>query len=45
MPLVGGMFVKTADPLLIEELKRRGVLWKRVSHGTDVTVSCARSQT
>ena len=28
LPLVGGMFVKAADPLLIEELKRRGVLWK-----------------
>ncbi|HEY9449200.1 MAG TPA: class I tRNA ligase family protein, partial [Gemmatimonadaceae bacterium] len=28
MPLVGGQFVKTADPLIIEELKRRGVLWK-----------------
>jgi isoleucyl-tRNA synthetase len=28
MPLVGGMFVKKADPLIIEELKRRGVLWK-----------------
>ena len=34
MPLVGGLFVKDADPLLIEELKRRGVLWRagRVSH-------------
>ncbi len=28
MPLVGGLFVKDADPLLIEELKRRDVLWK-----------------
>jgi isoleucyl-tRNA synthetase len=28
MPVVGGLFVKTADPLIIEELKRRGVLWK-----------------
>jgi isoleucyl-tRNA synthetase len=28
MPVVGGMFVKTADPLIIDELKRRGVLWK-----------------
>ena len=28
MPLVGGMFVKKADPLIVEELKRRGVLWK-----------------
>jgi isoleucyl-tRNA synthetase len=28
MPLVGGMFVKQADSLIIEELKRRGVLWK-----------------
>jgi isoleucyl-tRNA synthetase len=34
MPVVGGMFVKDADPLLIEELKRRGVLWKagRITH-------------
>ncbi|MBX6332700.1 MAG: class I tRNA ligase family protein, partial [Gemmatimonadaceae bacterium] len=28
MPIVGGMFVKQADPLIIEELKRRGALWK-----------------
>jgi isoleucyl-tRNA synthetase len=28
MPIVGGKFVKAADPLIIEELKRRGVLWK-----------------
>jgi isoleucyl-tRNA synthetase len=28
LPLVGGMFVKKADPLIIEELRRRGVLWK-----------------
>ncbi len=28
MPVVGGMFVKAADPLIIEELERRGVLWK-----------------
>jgi isoleucyl-tRNA synthetase len=28
LPLVGGKFVKDADPELIEELKRRGVLWK-----------------
>jgi isoleucyl-tRNA synthetase len=28
LPLVGGKFVKDADPDLIEELKRRGVLWK-----------------
>jgi isoleucyl-tRNA synthetase len=34
MPVVGGLFVKDADALLIEELKRRGVLWKagRISH-------------
>ena len=34
LPLVGGMFVKDADPLLIEELKRRGVLWKagKITH-------------
>ena len=28
MPVAGGMFVKEADALLIEELKRRGILWK-----------------
>jgi len=28
LPLVGGLFVKDADPLLIEELRRRDVLWK-----------------
>jgi isoleucyl-tRNA synthetase len=28
MPVIGGMFVKKADPLIVEELKRRGVLWK-----------------
>ncbi|HEU4565284.1 MAG TPA: isoleucine--tRNA ligase [Gemmatimonadaceae bacterium] len=28
MPVVGGMFVKAADPLIVEELRRRGVLWK-----------------
>ena len=28
MPLVGGMFVKKADALIVEELDRRGVLWK-----------------
>ncbi|HEY3285882.1 MAG TPA: isoleucine--tRNA ligase [Gemmatimonadaceae bacterium] len=34
MPLVGGMFVKAADPVIIEELKRRGVLFKdgRLTH-------------
>ncbi len=34
MPVVGGLFVKDADPLLIEELKHRGVLWKagRITH-------------
>jgi isoleucyl-tRNA synthetase len=34
MPLVGGKFVKDADAELIEELKRRGVLWKAgtISH-------------
>ncbi len=34
LPLVGGKFVKDADPLLIEELKRRGVLWKagKITH-------------
>ncbi len=28
MPLVGGQFVKTADPVIIEELERRDQLWK-----------------
>ncbi|HET7188447.1 MAG TPA: isoleucine--tRNA ligase [Gemmatimonadaceae bacterium] len=28
MPVAGGMFVKEADAPLIEELKRRGILWK-----------------
>ena len=28
IPLVGGMFVKDADAIIIEELKRRGTLWK-----------------
>jgi isoleucyl-tRNA synthetase len=34
LPVVGGLFVKDADALLIEELKRRGVLWKatRIMH-------------
>ncbi len=34
LPVVGGLFVKDADALLIEELKRRGVLWKslRITH-------------
>ncbi len=27
-PLVAGRFVKDADPLIVEELDRRGVLWK-----------------
>jgi len=33
-PVVGGLFVKDADALIIEELKRHGVLWKasRVLH-------------
>ena len=28
MPIVGGRFVKDADPLIVDELKRRDVLWK-----------------
>ena len=28
MPLIGGKFFKDADPIIIEELKRRDVLWK-----------------
>jgi len=28
MPLVGGLFVKKADAVIIEELRRRGILWK-----------------
>ena len=34
LPIAGGKFVKAADPLLIEELKRLGVLWKagKITH-------------
>jgi isoleucyl-tRNA synthetase len=34
MPIIGGEYFKDADPLLIEELDRRGVLWKsgRITH-------------
>ncbi|HEU4993978.1 MAG TPA: isoleucine--tRNA ligase [Gemmatimonadaceae bacterium] len=34
LPVVGGMFVKKADELLIEELKKLGVLWKaqKITH-------------
>ena len=34
LPVAGGEFFKDADPLLIEELERRGVLWKagRMTH-------------
>jgi len=32
MPLVGGMFVKDADAVILEELKRRGALWKSTLH-------------
>jgi len=32
MPLVGGKFVKDADPIILEELKRRGTLWKSTLH-------------
>lgn len=28
IPLVAGLFVKQADPLIVDELDRRGVLWK-----------------
>ncbi len=28
MPLVGGKFVKDADPIILDELKQRGLLWK-----------------
>lgn len=28
LPVAGGMFVKRADPLLIDELRRIGVLWR-----------------
>ncbi|MDQ8154689.1 MAG: isoleucine--tRNA ligase [Gemmatimonadota bacterium] len=28
MPLVGGMFVKAADPVIVELLKERGLIWK-----------------
>jgi len=34
LPVAGGKFFKQADPLLIEELKRRGLLWKaqKITH-------------
>ena len=32
MPLVGGKFVKEADQTILDELKRRGVLWKSSLH-------------
>ncbi|MGI8401499.1 MAG: isoleucine--tRNA ligase, partial [Gemmatimonadaceae bacterium] len=32
MPLVGGKFVKDADQTILEELKRRGILWKSSLH-------------
>ena len=32
MPLVGGKFVKEADPIILDELKRRGALWKSTLH-------------
>ncbi|MEO8910975.1 MAG: isoleucine--tRNA ligase [Gemmatimonadaceae bacterium] len=32
MPLVGGKFVKDADQIVLEELKRRGILWKSSLH-------------
>jgi isoleucyl-tRNA synthetase len=32
VPLVGGMFFKTADEILVAELERRGVLWKHVPY-------------
>ncbi len=28
IPLVGGKFVKAADPIIVQELERRGSLWK-----------------
>ena len=28
IPVIGGHFVKAADPLIVEELRRRDVLWK-----------------
>jgi isoleucyl-tRNA synthetase len=28
MPVIGGRFIKDADPLIVEELRRRDVLWK-----------------
>ncbi len=32
VPLVGGLFFKAADEVLVEELERRGVLWKHVPY-------------
>ncbi|HUF27103.1 MAG TPA: isoleucine--tRNA ligase [Gemmatimonadaceae bacterium] len=28
MPVVGGMFIKAADPLIVEELRARGTVWR-----------------
>ena len=44
MPLVGGMFVKDADAVILEELKRRGVLWKSTLHEHAYT-HCWRCET
>jgi len=43
LPLVGGTFVKDADPLIIEELKRRDVLWKagKLTHAYPHCWRCA----
>ena len=45
MPLVGGKFVKDADPVILEELKRRGVLWKSSLFEPAITIAgVARSR-
>jgi isoleucyl-tRNA synthetase len=35
VPVVGGMFFKQADPTIVEELRKRDVLWKATEHEHD----------
>ncbi len=44
LPVVGGLFVKDADALLIEELERKGLLWK-AAHITHPYPHCWRCGT
>ncbi len=44
IPLVGGLGVKQADPIIVEELKRRDVLWK-AGHAVHSYPHCWRCST